>query len=394
MTHPSIQELDVQGKRVLIRVDYNVPINEAGAISDDTRIRLTLPTIEYLLKRGARLILMSHFGRPKGKVDLKYSLKPCAERLSKLIGKPVKFAPDCVGQETEELVEDLGEGDILLLENLRFHEGEEHPEKDPQFAKELAKLGDVYVNDAFGAAHRSHASITAVTELFPWKKAVGFLMEKELSYLSKLVINPKRPFYAIVGGAKIGTKLGVFKALEKKVDAIFIGGGMAYTFFKAKKISIGNSICEDAFLEEAQKFLEACKKDMIQVHFPIDCVITDGKEIKTILMKEGIPEGWEGMDVGPQTIESWSEILHKGATIFWNGPVGVFEKKEFAEGTSRLAKNLSEMPASVIVGGGDSLAAVHNLGIEKKFTHLSSGGGASLEFIEHGTLPGIEKLHD
>ncbi len=388
----SLQDLDLKGKKVLMRVDFNVPLNENGSISDDTRIVLALPSIEYILKRGGALILMSHFGRPKGKVDLSYSLKPCRERLSILLEKEVSLAPDCVGAETEELVNHLIPGEVLLLENLRFHVGEEHPEKDPEFAENLAKLGDVYVDDAFGAAHRSHASIVAITKHFPKKSAMGFLMEKEFSYLSQIVLTPKRPFYAIIGGAKIGSKIGVFDALAKKIDAIFIGGGMAFTFFKAKGLSIGDSICDDEKLDEAKKILKECDEKSIQVYLPLDVVITNDAETQMILTKDGIPEGWKGMDIGPKTVEKWSENLQKGATIFWNGPMGVFEEAVFAHGTNRLAQNLSTMPGDVIVGGGDSLAAISGLKLQKSFTHLSSGGGALLEFIEKGALPGIDAL--
>lgn len=392
MNKLSLQDIEIQGKKVLMRVDFNVPLNEDGSISDDTRIVLTLPSIKYILSQGGRLILMSHFGRPKGKVNPEFSLKPCAEQLSILLEKEVKFAPNCIGEIAEEMVEHLEPGEVLLLENLRFYEGEEHPENDPEFVKSLAKHGDIYVDDAFGAAHRSHASTVTITEYFPKKSVMGFLMEKEVSFLSKLVLNPKRPFYAIIGGAKIGSKIGVFNALRKKIDAIFIGGGMAFTFFKAMGIPIGDSICDEEKLEEAEKFLKDCEKHAIQVHLPVDIVITNDIETQMINAKEGISEGWKGMDVGPQTVEAWSEDLKKGATIFWNGPMGVFEEPVFAHGTNRLAQNLSMMSGEIIVGGGDSIAAIKTLQLQKSFAHLSSGGGASLEFIEKGSLPGIEVL--
>lgn len=388
----SLQGLDLKGKRVLMRVDFNVPLNEDGSISDDTRIALALPSIQYVLQQGGKLILMSHFGRPKGSTHPEFSLKPCALHLSTLLGQEVKFAPDCIGEKVEEMVDHLKEGEVLLLENLRFHPGEEHPEKDPSFAQSLAKLGDVYINDAFGAAHRSHASTVTITQYFPKACAMGFLMEKELAFLSKLVLNPKRPFYAIIGGAKIGSKIGVFRTLEKRVDAIFIGGGMAFTFFKAQGISIGDSICDNEKLSDAKAFLLECAKHEIQVHLPTDIVITNDQEVQMIQMNKGIPDGWKGMDVGPQTVEKWSTDLKNGATIFWNGPMGVFEEPAFAHGTTRLAQNLSMMSGEVIVGGGDSLAAIKSLHLQKSFAHLSSGGGASLEFIENGSLPGIEAL--
>ncbi|QVL57903.1 MAG: phosphoglycerate kinase [Simkaniaceae bacterium] len=392
MNKLSLHDIEIQGKKVLMRVDFNVPLNEDGSISDDTRIVLALPSIQYILAQGGRLILMSHFGRPKGRVDPELSLKPCAKQLSILLEKEVQFAPDCVGTVAQDMVENLKSGEVLLLENLRFHDGEEHPEKDPEFSKSLAKLGDVYVDDAFGAAHRSHGSTVTITKYFEKKCIMGFLMEREVSYLSKLVLTPKRPFYAIIGGAKIGSKIGVFNALGKKVDAIFIGGGMAFTFFKAIGISIGDSICDDEKLEDAKHFLKECEKLAIQVHLPVDIVITNDVETQMINIKEGIPEGWKGMDVGPQTVEVWSEDLKKGATIFWNGPMGVFEESVFSHGTNRLAQNLSMMSGEVIVGGGDSIAAINTLHLQNSFAHLSSGGGASLEFIEKGTLPGIEVL--
>ncbi|MDJ0652459.1 MAG: phosphoglycerate kinase [Simkaniaceae bacterium] len=388
----SLQDLDIHGKKVLMRVDFNVPLDEQGTISDDTRIVLALPSIQYIVAQGGRLILMSHFGRPKGQVHPELSLKPCRKHLSILLEQEVKFSSDCIGGKTRELAESLMPGEVLLLENLRFHKGEEQPEKDPSFAKALASLGEIYVDDAFGAAHRSHASTVMITDYFPEKCGMGFLMEKEISYLSKVVLQPKRPFYALIGGAKIGSKIGVFNTLRQKVDAIFIGGGMAFTFLKAKGTPIGDSICDDEKLEEAKQFLKNCEKQTIQVHLPIDIVVTNETKTQLIDVKEGIPEKWKGMDVGPQTIETWSDALKKGATIFWNGPVGVFEKPVFAHGTNRLAQQLSTMPGEIIVGGGDSIAAINQLHLQKSFAHLSSGGGASLEFIENGSLPGIEAL--
>ena len=386
----SLKDLDVKGKRVLMRVDFNVPLNDDGSISDDTRITLALPSIQYVLQEGGKLILMSHFGRPKGKVCKELSLKPCADRLSALLKKEVLLAPDAIGKEVEVMAETLQEGAVMMLENLRFHPGEEDPEKDPSFAKSLAKLGDCYVDDAFGAAHRAHASTVTIASYFPGKCAMGFLMEKEIAALSKLVLHPKHPFYAIIGGAKIKSKIGILRTLSEKVDALFIGGGMAFTFFKVLGVPIGDSICDDERLKEAETLLKRSKKTGMSLHLPLDVVITDGPEIKTVEIKEGIPKGWKGMDVGPATIAAWSDILRKGTTIFWNGPVGVFEDPSFAKGTTYLAQNLSTMPGEVVVGGGDSIAAINQLHLQNAFAHLSSGGGASLEFIENGTLPGIE----
>lgn len=388
----SLQELNIQGKKVLMRVDFNVPLNDAGQITSDARIQGSLPSIQYVLDKGGILILMAHFGRPKGKANPDLSLRPVAQHLSDLLNREVLLAPDSVGKDVEAIADNLTPGEILLLENLRFHPGEENPEQEKEFAEKLASLGDVYVNDAFGAAHRKHASIVEVPKFFPKESAMGFLMEKEVSYLSQVVLSRKRPFYAVIGGAKIGTKLGVLNALSEKIDAIFIGGGMAFTFLKAKGIAIGDSLCDDEKISDAMTFLKMCDEKAIQVHLPKDLVVTNGEDIQMILTKDGIRDGWKGMDVGPQTVEEWSEYLVKGATIFWNGPMGVFEEPSFAHGTERLAQNLSDMKGEVIVGGGDSVAAISNLHLEKSFAHLSTGGGASLEFIEYGTLPGVEAL--
>ena len=388
----SLQDLDIKGKKVLMRVDFNVPLNDAGMITNDARIQASLPSIEYVLAQGGALILMCHFGRPKGRVDPNLSLRPVAQHLSTILGRDVMLAPESVGSDVESIAKTLNPGEVLLLENLRFHKGEEHPDEEPEFAKNLAKLGDVYVNDAFGAAHRSHSSIVGITNFFPKASAMGFLMEKEVSYLSQVVLNPNRPFYAIIGGAKVGSKLGVLNSLSQKIDGIFIGGGMSFTFFKAMGLSIGDSICDDKMLDNAKSFLKTCEEKAIQVHLPKDLVVTDDQDIQMILSKEGVKEGWKGMDIGPQTVEEWTPLLSKGATIFWNGPMGVFEEPSFAHGTERLAQNLSTMSGDVIVGGGDSVAAISDLKMEKSFAHISTGGGASLEFIEFGRLPGVDAL--
>jgi len=394
----SLQDLALKDQRILMRVDFNVPLSEDGTLRDDSRIRLALPSIEYILNQGGKLILMSHLGRPKGKKDPKLSLKPIADHLEKLLNKPVKMALDCTGPEVEKLAYQLQEGEVLLLENIRFHEGEEHPDKDPDFVKHLAKLGDAYVNDAFGTAHRKHASTALLASYFPQKNALGFLMEKEVSFFSKLIRNPKRPFYAIIGGAKVGTKIGVLQALTEKIDAVFIGGGMAFTFLKSQGLSIGDSLCEDDHLETAQKFLKTCSEKAIQVFLPIDFVaaqeFSNDATRKVVLAKDGIPEGWRGMDIGPDTIELWNNLVKKGSTVFWNGPMGVFEFSHFAEGTHALAKSLGDLGSTVVVGGGDSVAAINAMGLQKNFTHVSTGGGASLEYIEFGRLPGIDALSD
>ncbi len=382
-----LKDLSLKAKRVLMRVDFNVPM-EKGRITDDSRIRAALPSIEYILNGGASLILMSHLGRPKGKPEKEFSLAPCAKRLSELLGKGIKMAPDCVGPEVKKMANALKPGEILLLENLRFHPGEEEPEKYPDFVKELAALGDIYVNDAFGTAHRAHASTAAIAKFFPKAALMGFLMEKEIEALSPLLSHPKRPFYAIVGGAKISSKIGVIKQLITKVDLLFIGGAMVYTFLKKEGIDIGSSPSEDP----AQ--IQNLPKDKLR--FPKDLVIADqfsnDANTKQVLAKEGIPKGWQGMDIGPQTIREWSQELQKASTVFWNGPLGVFEMPQFAKGTRAIAECLSSSNAKTIVGGGDSVAAIEQMGLQKQFAHLSTGGGASLEFLEFGHLPGIDAL--
>lgn len=381
-----------------MRVDFNVPLLDDGGVRDDSRIQEALPSIKYTLEQGGKLILMSHLGRPKGKKEAKLSLKRVATRLEESLKQPVFMAADSIGSEVEQLVLSMENGSVVMLENLRFYEGEESPEKDPLFAKHLAKLGDVYVNDAFGTAHRNHSSTTQIAKYFPQKSAMGFLMEKEISFLSKLLLNPKRPFHAIVGGGKVSTKIGPLNTLIKKIDAIFIGGGMAFTFLKSRGIPIGDSICDESLIESVTTFLSACEKNRIQVFLPQDLIIaktfSNQAETAIISVAEGIPKGWLGMDIGPNTIESWKTCLEKGETIFWNGPLGVFEFSHFALGTYAIAHFLAQIHSTTIVGGGDSIAAIQSLGIQKKFTHLSSGGGASLEYIEHGHLPGIDALSD
>ncbi|MCB1118438.1 MAG: phosphoglycerate kinase [Chlamydiia bacterium] len=366
----TLKELDVAGKRVLMRVDFNVPFDGEGKISDDTRIRAALPSIQNVLERGGKVILMSHLGRPKGEVKPEWTLKPCAERLEKLLGEKVNFP-------------EPGGGRLTLLENVRFHTGEEKPESDPGFVEGLAKLGDCYVNDAFGTAHRAHGSTTQLATFFPGKAAMGLLLEKEVTFLGERLKEPKRPFYAIIGGAKISTKIGVIAALLKKVDKLFIGGGMAYTFFKAQGIPIGESIHEDAFLDEARQLMEDDK-----IVLPLDCVTTKG----VVTFPEGISEGAEGMDIGPKTVEMLKRELPKAETLLWNGPLGVFEMPAYAKGTQAVAQLLAGLESCRIIGGGDSVAAIQQAGLQERFTHLSTGGGASLEFIEKGTLPGLDAL--
>jgi phosphoglycerate kinase len=391
-----LKDLPLNGKKVLMRVDFNVPLDEKGNISDDTRIKESLPSIQYILEQGASLILASHLGRPDGKKNLKFSLAPCAKKLSELLKSPVKMAPDCVGSNVEKMVQHLQPKEILLLENLRFYEAEEKPERDPSFAKKLAALADFYVDDAFGTAHRKHSSTYSIAQYFPSKSAAGLLMEKEIRYLGRIVENPKRPFYAILGGAKISTKIGVIKNLIPKIDSLFLGGAMASTFFKAKGIDVGSSLVEDAHLDTAKEILSLCEKKRLALHLPIDLTIANAfqndAQMKIVPANQSIPTGWQIVDIGPKTVEDWKKSFQEAATIFWNGPVGVFEMPNFSKGTNGIAQALAHSKAETIVGGGDSVAAIQKLGLQGSFSHLSTGGGASLEFIEFGRLPGIDVL--
>lgn len=391
-----LQEIDLKGKKILMRVDFNVPLKKNGTISDDTRIRSALPSIEYVLKQGGSLILMSHMGRPNGKRNPKYSLSPCAKRLSELLHKPVQMTNDCIGKEVEQLAENLQPKEILLLENLRFHSAEENPSSDPSFAEKLSKLGKIYCNEAFATAHRKHSSTFSITRFFPHKSCAGFLMDKEIAFLGGVVDRPKRPFYAIIGGSKISSKIGVLKKLIEKVDGLFIGGGMTFTFMKTQNIEIGNSIFEEDQITNVKEILEECQRKAVHLGLPTDIVCApeckEGIETKTIPYKEGIPAHWQGLDVGEKTIKDWMEYLQNAATVFWNGPLGVFEIPIFSKGTHQLAENLSKLSATTIIGGGDSVAAIHQMQLNEKFTHLSTGGGAALEFIEYGHLPGIDAL--
>ncbi len=393
-----IQDLDLKDKKVLVRVDFNVPLNPDGTIADDTRIQEALPTIQLILDKGGIPILMSHLGRPKKEKDPKLTLAPCAQDLSQLLGLPVKMAPDCIGPEVEAMAAGLKANEVLLLENLRFYPAEERPESDPAFAKHLSSLGDVYINDAFGTAHRTHSSTATIAQYFPKKAAAGLLMQKELSFLGSLLTTPKRPFYAIIGGAKISSKIGVLESLLEKVDGLFIGGAMAFTFLKAQGISIGNSLCEEDQIPTARRLIDVCSAKKIPLFLPKDSIaadaLNDQANKRICPISEGIPEGFEGVDIGPATIALWQEALKQAATIFWNGPLGVFEIPSFAAGTRKITETLAHLQAITVVGGGDSVAAIKQLHLEKKFTHLSTGGGASLEFLELGHLPGVDALSD
>lgn len=396
MAKLQVKDLKLQEKKVLVRVDFNVPQDDKLNIVDDTRIKAALPTIEYLLSQNATIILMSHLGKPKGSFNQKFSLKPIAERLEFLLKRKVHFLSDCVGKEIHDYINNIKAPSIVLLENLRFHAAEEDPKKDPDFAKQLAELADFYVNDAFGTAHREHSSTVTVARYFPGKAAYGFLMEKEINFLGDALNNPKKPFYALIGGSKVSSKLGVLMALLNKVDSLFIGGGMSYTFLKALGYKVGGSLVEDELLDKALEIINETKKRNINLYLPLDLLIADhfneDANYKIISIESGIPDNYQGMGIGPKTVEFWSKQLIKAKTVFWNGPVGVYEFEHSAQSTEDIAKVLSHLDSITIVGGGDSVAAINKLGLESKFSHISTGGGASLEFIEFGTLPGIEAL--
>ena len=392
MNKKTIEDVDVKGKRVLVRCDFNVPLKD-GRITDNTRITAALPTIRYLMEHGAKVILCSHLGRPKGEYKKEFSLEPVAKELSRLLGKEVKLASDIVGDSAKSLVANMKEGDIVLLENVRFDPREE--KNDEEFSKELASLAEVFVNDAFGTAHRAHSSTTGVASFLP--AVSGFLIEKELKFLGSSLENPERPFVAILGGKKVSDKIGVINSLLEKVDTLMIGGAMAYTFFKAQGYNVGNSICELDKLDLANSLIEKAKEKNVKLMLPIDTKIgrefKKDTESKTVAWTD-IPDGWEGFDIGEKTIEMYKEELKKAKTIIWNGPVGLFEFDQFAIGTNEIANLLATLDAKTIIGGGDSAAAVEKAGLSDKMTHISTGGGASLEFLEGKKLPGIECLMD
>ncbi|NBD18835.1 MAG: phosphoglycerate kinase [Cyanobacteria bacterium] len=396
-TIASLTETDISGKRVLVRADFNVPLNKQGEITDDTRIRAALPTIQDLIQKNAKVILCSHMGRPKGEVKEELRLTPVAERLSQLLGQEVVKCDDCIGDAVKQKVDALANGQVALLENLRFHSEEEA--NNPDFSQKLAANADVYVNDAFGTAHRAHASTEGVTKhLSPC--VGGYLIEKELDYLKNAVENPQRPFAAIIGGSKVSSKIGVIETLIEKCDKLIIGGGMIFTFFKARGMSVGNSLVENDKLELAKSLEEKAKAKGVELLFPTDIIIADNfaedANTQTVTV-ENIPSGWMGLDIGPKSVEAFKEALAECKGIIWNGPMGVFEMEAFAKGTEAIARTLAELTdngAITIIGGGDSVAAVEKVGVADKMSHISTGGGASLELLEGKELPGIVALND
>ncbi len=389
----TIEDMDIRGKRVFIRVDFNVPLDENLKVTDDRRIRSALPTINYAIDEGAKVILASHLGRPKGKVSPRASLAPVAKRLQRLLDKDVIFADDCVGPQVENFVSKMKSGDVLLLENLRFHQEEE--KNDEEFSKALARLADVYINDAFGAAHRAHASIVGITKFIP--AAAGFLLKREIEYLKGVVLNPVRPFVAILGGAKVSGKIGVLEHFVDKVDKVIVGGGMAFTFIKAMGFEIGNSLVEADMLDSANAIREKLIRNNVKFYLPVDCVIAQsmepGVETKIVTTQE-IPRGWLALDIGPASVRLFSEAIQDAKTVIWNGPMGVFELDAFSRGSYAIAHSVADAYALTIVGGGDTDLAVHKAGVSDSISFISTGGGASLQLLEGKELPGISALTD
>ena len=393
MNKKTVKDIDLKNKKVLVRCDLNVPMNEEKNITDNTRIVAALPTIKYLIEQNCRIILCSHLGRPKGEVNNKYSLEPVAKELSKLLGQEVLMAKDVIGEDAKKLSENLQPKQVMLLENVRFHR--EETDNDENFAKDLASMAEVYVNDAFGTAHRAHASTAGVAKFLP--AVSGFLIEKEINFLGDTLQNPQRPFVAILGGAKVSDKIGVIDSLLEKVDTLIIGGGMAYTFFKAQGYEVGNSICEIDKLDLEREAMQKAKDKGVKLVLPVDTKV--GKEFKPdteskVVKCTEIPADWEGFDIGTETIKLFAEEIKNAKTVIWNGPLGLFEFEQFAVGTNAIAQLLAQIDATTIIGGGDSAAAVEKAGLADKMTHISTGGGASLEFLEGKKLPGIECLLD
>ncbi len=392
MDFKSIDQIEIAGKRLFLRVDFNIPIDKNGNITDDTRIQATLPTLNYALSKNAKIILASHLGRPKGKPDPQYSLGPVARKLSQLLKKEVKLAPDCIGPEVEKMVTAMKPGDVLLLENLRFHPEEE--KNAPAFCQGLARLADIYINDAFAVSHRAHASVEGVTKFFK-ERAAGFLMKNELHYLGQVMENPARPLVAVIGGAKVSGKLEVLQNLTPRVDKLIIGGGMAFTFLKSMGLNVGKSLVEEELLKTAQEILGSANKKGIKVFLPVDCVVADKMDssAKTqIVPVEKIPPDWMGLDIGPATVNRFGEALKGAKTVLWNGPMGVFEMEPFSRGTMEVVRSIVNSGAVSVVGGGDTDTAVHKSGQADKISYISTAGGAFLELLEGKKLPGVEAL--
>ncbi|RLE00265.1 MAG: phosphoglycerate kinase [Aquificota bacterium] len=388
----TIEDFDLRGRRVFIRVDYNVPLDEAGNVTDDSRIRRSLPTVNYALDHGGRVILASHLGRPKGKPDPGLSLKPVAMRLSRLLEKEVRSAPDCIGPQVEEMVENLRPGEVLLLENLRFHPGE--TKNDTEFAQALARLADVYINDAFGTAHRKHASTYGIVQ-FVKEAGVGFLMKKEIEYFERALVDPRRPLLAIIGGAKVSTKIGILESLLEKVDKMIIGGAMAFTFYRYLGWPTGNSMVEEDMVDVAGRVMKRAWQGGVKLYVPVDVVVapelSPHAESRTVPCQE-IPQAWMGLDIGPATITLFEEVIADAQTIIWNGPMGVFEIEKFKNGTFSVARAIGRSSALSIAGGGDTDVAIHRAGVTDQISYISTGGGAFLELLEKGTLPALEVL--
>ncbi len=387
-----IDDLDVSGKTVLVRVDYNVPLKD-GRVQDETRIQASIPTLEYALKHNARLVLCSHLGKPKGQVRSELSLAPAAERLGTILGKAVALAPDCIGEETLEMVRSLEPGQILMLENLRFHPGEE--KNDDEFSRELARMGDIYVNDAFGASHRSHASVVGVTGHIP-SCSGGLLLKKEWEYLSK-VGDPERPFVLIAGGVKVSSKLGVLENLLRRVDAMLIGGAMANTFVKAQGFSVGTSRVEDDLLDKAREIMQQAREKKVQFYLPVDFMLGQGPDDESragVCPFQAIPEHLMALDIGPATCTLFAEVLHRAKTVIWNGPMGAFEFRPFSQGSRNIAEIVAGLHATTIVGGGDTDSLIHELDLQDRFSFISTGGGSFMEFLEGKTLPGFKALEE
>jgi triosephosphate isomerase len=392
----TIEDVQLENKKIIVRVDYNAPIDENGNITDDTRIVATLPTIKYLMERNCKIILISHLGRPKGKVDKKYSLRPVAKRLSELLSKEVKFVEDCIGGDVKSAVNELKSGEVILLENLRFHPEEE--KNDLSFAKELASLGDIFVQDAFGTVHRAHASTVGIAQFLP--AYCGFLLKKEIEYFAKVLENPARPFLAILGGAKVSDKIGVITNLLEKVDSLIIGGAMAYTFLKSQNISVGDSLCEEDKLNVAKEILLKATEKKVSIFLPIDHIIAKDITAESEIQQTSgvdIPDGWKGVDIGSMSILRFISIIRNAKTIVWNGPLGIFEIDKFSKGTTAIAQVVAEVTdkgAISVVGGGDTAAAVAKAGVSAHISHISTGGGASLEMLEGKELPGISVIKE